>query len=234
LFDALTVNLQELLHVEQLTSLGVTREALDDLVADCLRVLGAGHPSMFSISALTQSWPRSPGERISLRAEEQLGADCARVLGPDHPTTPTLQRRLDARRAESMPLLYDNPSWRWPPPGLPFALAALSLVVEVDVPHVDPRAAVDTGPRTRPRLSPTLRDRMTTRRKNNANRLQQLGIADRRAPLDNVAGEQTAASKAMIQAPPKLTKGRGAIRSVSTSTHIAGAEYLIRPGPTSV
>jgi hypothetical protein len=105
------VRLQEMLHVKRLP---LNFEAENQLAAECARVLGPDHPDTFSISALTQGfgWSRGPGEGLSMEAEEQLVADCERILGPDHPTTSTLQRGLAARRAESAPLLFDDPSWR--------------------------------------------------------------------------------------------------------------------------
>lgn len=108
------VRVQELLHVEGFTSLGISWQAEDQLAADCARVLGPDHPDTLSIWALTQCfrWSGSRREHLNMEAEEQLAADCARVLGPDHPATRTLRRSLDARRADSAPLTYWDPSWQ--------------------------------------------------------------------------------------------------------------------------
>jgi hypothetical protein len=108
------VRLQELLHVERLTSLGITWEAQDQLAADCARVLGPDHPDTLSIWALTQSfrWSRHAVKCLSVEAEERLAADCARVLGPDHPATRTTRASLSARWADSQPLAFWDPSWQ--------------------------------------------------------------------------------------------------------------------------
>ena len=72
---------------------GGAAAAYEDLLADCLRVLGPDHPATLRADRNLAYWRGEAGDWASaVAAYEALLADCLRVLGPDHPET------LDARQ----------------------------------------------------------------------------------------------------------------------------------------
>lgn len=83
--------------------------ALDELLSDCLRVLGADHNHTLSTRRALIRWRGDAagwrGEAIdsvgAVATLEQLLSDCLRVLGPDHPDTLGTRRALAYWRGEA-------------------------------------------------------------------------------------------------------------------------------------
>jgi hypothetical protein len=70
------------------TRRGRARAALEQVLADQVRVLGPDHPDTFGVRGTRAYWRGESGDpEVAAEETAQLLADRVRVLGPDHPRT---------------------------------------------------------------------------------------------------------------------------------------------------
>jgi hypothetical protein len=76
--------------------------AFEELLTDCLRVLGPDHPDTLATRYNLAHWRGEAGDAAgAVAAFEELLTDYLRVLGPDHPYTLTTRHNLARWRGEA-------------------------------------------------------------------------------------------------------------------------------------